>query len=90
MKKIKDKINEKNISVLCRCLIKINKLDILKELCGYNDYTILSIKENYDKQKIIKKLNKENDELRTHIMCMPDGKLYFEAKCEWNKIKVKK
>ena len=64
---------------------KINRLDKLKEIYDIDDY-LLGMIVNYS--KLINKTNeleKENDELKTHIMASPDGKLYFEAKENWNK-----
>ena len=61
---------------------KINRVDLLNNLYGFDEYVISLIRDNYQ-------LSKENKELKTHIEASPDGKLYLEAKIEWQKLKQK-
>lgn len=57
--------------------LKINKPEKLKEIYKYDDYHIQLLKENY-------KIKKELNELKTHLEASPEGKLYLEAKEEWD------
>ena len=77
----KDEIDE---DIIIKGLSKINQLDCLKEIYGYNDDCINFIKKVLNHEKEIDELKKENDELKKHIMASPDGELYFEAKKHWD------
>ena len=63
----------------------IGQLEKLKDIYNFNDYVITVIKTKYELEAQNIKLKVENLDLKTHIESSPDGKLYFEAKREWEK-----
>ena len=77
---------------------KINKPKKVKQIFGYDDYTLELIINNYKITKEnselankiselankITELENKNNDLETHIMASPDGPLYFEAKENWH------
>ena len=67
-------------------LYEINQLDKLKDIYDFNDYVIDCIKKKYELESLVTKLQKENQDLKTHIESSPDGTLYFEAKKEWEQL----
>lgn len=80
----KDNKDEIDKDIVINSLSKINQLDCLKKIYGYNDDCISYIKKVLNHEKEIDELKKENDELTKHIMASPDGELYFEAKKHWD------
>ena len=73
-------------------LFETNQENRIYEICGYVSDNkidlhkkIYQLKKENDKYKYKNSiLEKENNELKTHIMASPDGQLYFEAKESWN------
>ena len=64
-------------------LYEINGLEYLKNLYGYDDFTIETIQQNIELKDKNSKLEKEISDLNMHIESSPEGKLYLEAKQEW-------
>ena len=64
----------------------IDKIEKLKNIYNFDDYDIMVIKTKYELEEQNIKLKAEISHLKTHIESSPDGKLYFEAKKEWEKL----
>ena len=91
-KAINDLINlyKKNIfdkDTVTNSLFKLNLLNELWTIYGYDSYCIKAIETNLISEKKIRKLKKKNAKMKLHILASPDGKLYFEAKKHWNENK---
>ena len=64
----------------------IDEIEKLKDIYNFDDYDIMVIKTKYELEEQNIKLKAEISHLKTHIESSPDGKLYFEAKREWEKL----
>jgi hypothetical protein len=67
--------------------LKLNILDKLKDIYGYDDFEITMITELHKLKQQNAILQKENTEMKTLLVLQdasPDGILYFEAQKERN------
>lgn len=67
---------------LVECVMTGNPASIIHDLRDFNKCSEF-FKNTLEKIKENQRLQKENEELRSHIEASPDGKKYFEAKKEW-------
>lgn len=81
----RDSILKNDIHQVIDYFSKINQLEKLKIIYRCDNDKIIQLIGDYWKQKEkITQLEKENNDLKTHIMASPDGELYFQAKESWN------
>lgn len=82
-----DYFSDKQIAII-NYFNSINRLDKLKNIYAYDDYTIELIRYKYESDAKISALELENANLKMHIDSTPDGRLYLEAKREWEEKKI--